>query len=100
MDCNKRQIAKFCIKWCLKCNLKNKVHYFQERTEVKKNNEGGHNGGHQHEVVSEIMYFGVKLESTGGWRRQKVRIKASGNQSLISTDKNFKHEGKLVRADV
>jgi hypothetical protein len=52
----------------------NKVHCFQKRCE-DKNNERGHNGGHQQEVVSEITYFGVKLESTRGWRRQEVRIK-------------------------
>jgi hypothetical protein len=58
------------------------------------------NGGHQQKVVSETIYIGVKLESTGGRRRQNVKIKESGNQSLISTDKNFKHEGKFVRADI
>jgi hypothetical protein len=43
--------------------------------------------GQKLEVLSEITYLGVKLESTGGWRRQKVRIKTIRNQSLPAIDK-------------
>jgi hypothetical protein len=53
---------------------KTNVNVFKKRLKLKKN-ERGHKGGHNLEVVSEITYFGVKLESTGSWRRQKVKIK-------------------------
>lgn len=54
---------------------KTKVTVFKKGVKLK-NNERGHKGGHNLEVVSEITYFGIKLESTGSWKRQKVRTKA------------------------
>jgi hypothetical protein len=34
------------------------------------------------EVVNKILYLGVKKEIKGGWRSQKARIKATGNQTV------------------
>jgi hypothetical protein len=41
----------------------------------------------QIEVVKEINYFGVTLESSGGWCKQKAQQKVKGIQSLVATDK-------------
>jgi hypothetical protein len=54
-----------------------------------KNNEQWHMEGQKQEVVSEIIYLRVKLESAGGWRRQKVRSKTIGSQSLLAIDKHL-----------
>jgi len=65
MDYNKTQkeIAKFCKMWGLKCNHKKKTNVIVFKKGVKlKKNERGHKGGYNLEVVSEITYFGVKLE--------------------------------------
>jgi len=46
--------------------------------------------------------WGVKVESTGGWRRQRARIERIGDQSQVAFDKCVtrmpEHEGKLIRA--
>jgi hypothetical protein len=52
-----------------------------------KNNERWHMQGHKLEIVSEVTYVGIKLESKGGWRRQKSRITTIGNQSLLAIDR-------------
>jgi len=43
--------------------------------------------GRKLEIVSEITYSGIKLESIRCWRRQKARITTIGNYSQISIDK-------------
>jgi hypothetical protein len=39
------------------------------------------------DVVNEISYLGVTLESTGGWNRHKMKQMVKGDQSLVVTDK-------------
>jgi hypothetical protein len=39
------------------------------------------------DVVNEISYLGVILESTGGSNRHKMKQMAKGNKSLVATDK-------------
>ena len=39
----------------------------------------------QLQLGSETVYFGVKRENTGSWRKQKARIKVTGNQTLTAT---------------
>jgi hypothetical protein len=39
------------------------------------------------EVVNEINYLGVFLESNGGWNRQRRNVGAKGNQTLLAIDK-------------
>jgi len=51
------------------------------------NNERCHMEGRKLEIVSEITCLGVKLESTRGWRRQKVIITRIGNHSQVAIDK-------------
>jgi hypothetical protein len=76
-------IAKFRKKWSLICNLKKtKVVVFKKGGKVKRN-ERWHMEGQKLEVLSEIIYLGVKLKSTGGWRRQKAWLKTIGNQSIL-----------------
>jgi hypothetical protein len=41
----------------------------------------------QIEVVMEINYLGVTLESSGGWSKQKAKQKVKGIWSLVATDK-------------
>jgi hypothetical protein len=36
---------------------------------------------------NEIVCYGVKLDSTGGWRRQAARIKAVENEIIAATNK-------------
>jgi hypothetical protein len=42
---------------------------------------------YQIEVVKEVNYLGVLLESTGGWNRQRCSVTAKGNQTLVAIDK-------------
>jgi len=39
------------------------------------------------EAINDITFWGLKLESTGGWRRQRATIKTIGSHSLIAFDK-------------
>jgi hypothetical protein len=39
------------------------------------------------DVVNDISYLGVTIESTGGWNRHKMKQMAKRNQSLVGTDK-------------
>jgi hypothetical protein len=41
----------------------------------------------QIEVVMEINYLGVTLESSGGWSKQKAKQKVKGIRSLVAIDK-------------
>jgi hypothetical protein len=41
------------------------------------------------DVVNEISYLGVALESTGGWNRHKMKQMVKGNQSLVAICKCF-----------
>jgi hypothetical protein len=41
----------------------------------------------QIEVVKEIDYLGVTLESSGGWSKQKAKQKVKRIQSLVAIDK-------------
>jgi hypothetical protein len=43
--------------------------------------------GHKIEIVIEVTYFGIKLESKGGRRRQKSSIITIGNHSLLIIDR-------------
>ena len=36
------------------------------------------------EAINEITYWGLKLENTGDWRRQRARIRTIGSQSQIA----------------
>jgi hypothetical protein len=38
-------------------------------------------------VVDEINYLGVTFESSGGWNKQKLKVRAKGNQTLVAIDK-------------
>jgi hypothetical protein len=38
-------------------------------------------------VEDEINYLGVTFESNGGWKRQKLKTVAKGNQILVATGK-------------
>jgi hypothetical protein len=42
---------------------------------------------HLIDIVNEISYLGVTLESTGGWNRHKMKQMVKGNQSLVANDK-------------
>jgi hypothetical protein len=44
-------------------------------------------GNPEIEVVKEINYLGVTLESSGAWSNQKAKQKVKGIQSLVATDK-------------
>jgi hypothetical protein len=39
------------------------------------------------EVADKINYVGVPFESSGGWNRQKLRVMAKGNQTVVAIDK-------------
>jgi hypothetical protein len=39
------------------------------------------------DVVSEISYLGITLESTGGWNRHRKKQMVKGNQFLLAVDK-------------
>ena len=45
--------------------------------------------GQKLQLVHEIVCFGVKRERMGGWRKQKARIKATGNRTLTAIDKRL-----------
>jgi hypothetical protein len=38
-------------------------------------------------VADEINYLGVRFESSGGWKRQRLKTIAKGNQTLVAIDK-------------
>jgi hypothetical protein len=39
------------------------------------------------EVADEINYLGATFESSGGWKRQKLKIIINGNQTLAAIGK-------------
>jgi hypothetical protein len=40
--------------------------------------------GHRIEVDAEINYLGVTFESSGGWNKQELKVRAKGNQTLAA----------------
>jgi hypothetical protein len=66
--------------------LKSKVMVFKKNGNLN-NNERCHMEGHNLEIVREITYLGIKLESTKDWRGQKVRITTTGSHSQLAIDK-------------
>jgi hypothetical protein len=42
---------------------------------------------HNIEVADEINYLGLTFESSGGWNRQKLKVTAKGNQTLVAINK-------------
>jgi hypothetical protein len=81
------QIVKYCSDWNLKFGLKkdtNTSFYEWGKTE---NNEKLFMYDKLIDVVNEISYLGVTLESTGEWNRHKMKQMVKGNQSLVAIDK-------------
>jgi hypothetical protein len=39
------------------------------------------------DAVDEINYLGVTLDYTGGWNKQKAKLRAKGSQTLAAIDK-------------
>jgi hypothetical protein len=39
------------------------------------------------DIVNEISYLEVTLESTRGWNKHKMKQMVKGNQPLVATDK-------------
>jgi hypothetical protein len=75
------QIVKYCTDWNLKCNLKKtKILFFKKRGKLKKN-EKWFMYDKLMEVVNELSYLGIALESTGGWNRHRKKQMVKGNQS-------------------
>jgi hypothetical protein len=73
----------------LKCNLnktKIVVRVFKKGGKLKIG-ERWYENDHRIEVVDEINYLGVTFESSGGWNKQKLKVRAKGNQNLVATDK-------------
>lgn len=62
------QVAKYCKKFSLKCNLKNSC--FEKGRRLKRNRRWSIQGKNA-AVVDEITYLGTTFERTGRWRKQK-----------------------------
>jgi hypothetical protein len=58
---------------------------FKEPVKLKKR-EYWNMYGQMLEVVITFIYFGVKLGSSGEWRRQRYYIKAEGKHTLRGTE--------------
>jgi hypothetical protein len=80
------QIVKYCGDWNLKCNLK-KTKILGFKKGGKQKNAKWFMYDQLIEVVNEISYLGITLESTGGWNRHKMKRMVKGNQSLVAIDK-------------
>jgi hypothetical protein len=81
------QVLKYCREWKLKCNLnKTKILVCKKSGKLKKDERWFVND-YQIEVVNEVNYLGVLLESTGGWNRQRCSVIAKGTQTLVAIDK-------------
>jgi hypothetical protein len=81
------QVKKYCRECNLKCNLnKTKIFVFKKRGKLKKDERLFVND-RKIEMADEINYLGVTFESSGGWNKQKPKIMAKGNQTLVATDK-------------
>jgi hypothetical protein len=81
------RIVKYCSDWNLNCILKKtKILVFKKGRKLKKK-EKWFVYDQLIDVVNEISYLGVTLESTGGWNRHKMKQMAKGNQSLVAIDK-------------
>jgi hypothetical protein len=81
------QVTSYCRERSLKCNLnKTKIAVFKKGGKLKRG-ERWHARDHKIEVVDEINYLGVTFESSGGWNKQKLKVRAKGNQTLLAIDK-------------
>jgi hypothetical protein len=80
------QVTKYRREWNLKCNPnKTKILVFKKGDKLKKDERWFVND-HEIEVADEINYLGVTFESSGGWNRQKLKVMAKGNQTLVAID--------------
>jgi hypothetical protein len=78
------EVTKYCREWNLKCNLnKTKILLFEKVGKLKKDERWAVNDP-KIEVADEINYLRATFESSGGWKRQKLKIIAKGNQTLIA----------------
>jgi hypothetical protein len=81
------QVTSYCKEWSLKCNLnKTKIVVFKKGGKLKRG-ESWYASDHKIEVVDEINYLRVTFHSSGGWNKQKLKVRAKGNQTLVAIDK-------------
>jgi hypothetical protein len=81
------QIVRYCKEWNLKCNLsKSKIVVFKKGGKLK-NTERWSMDGQNIEIIDKFKDLGITLKNIGGWRNQKVPIKAKVNQVLTAIDK-------------
>jgi hypothetical protein len=81
------QVLKYCREWKLKCNLKKTKILVCEKGGELKEDEKWFVNDYKIEMVNEINYLGIFLESNGVWNRQGRNVIAKGNQTLLATDK-------------
>jgi hypothetical protein len=79
-------MVNYCGDWNLKCNLKKtKILVFKKGGKLQKNDKL-----FMHdqliEVVNEINYLGITLESAGGWNSRRMKQMVKGNHSLVAID--------------
>jgi hypothetical protein len=80
-------MVKYCGDWNLKYNLKKtKILVFKKGRKLKKNYKW-FMYDQLIEVVNELSYLGITLESTGGWNRRRMKQMVKGNQCLLAIDK-------------
>jgi hypothetical protein len=73
------KVLEYCREWKLKCNLeKTKILVCKKGGKLRKD-EKWFVKHYQIEVVNEVNYLGVLVESTGGWNRQRRSVTAKGN---------------------
>jgi hypothetical protein len=80
------QIVKCCSDWNLKCNLKKtKILISKKGGKLKK--EKWFMYDQLMDIINEISYPEITLESTRGWNRHEMKETVKGNQSLVAIDK-------------
>lgn len=75
-------IVKFCTNWSLKCYLKKTKVMVLKKEGKHKKNEYWYMEGQKLDIMNGIVNLGVKVGSTGGWRKHNARIRETGTQTL------------------
>jgi hypothetical protein len=77
-------IKDFCEEWSLKINVtKTKIVVFKKEGKLSRD-EKWRLGGEEIEVVKEIQYLGVVLDSRGTWDKERKQVEIRGKSALNS----------------
>jgi hypothetical protein len=83
------QVTKYCTEWNLKYNIKKTKILGFKNGDKPKNDESWVANHQEIEVADEVNYLEITFERSDGWKRQKLKIRAKVNQTLVAIDKFF-----------